>query len=309
MDSACDTGSFIIAVRGGRAYQCDRTTGTVNFQTGSPTLPDFQQVSTGMGLGLSPSSIVFSSAVGRCFATCWNSIGFDTTTGLAVRKIYRIIPSSLLVDLVIDVTTNFGVAMAPNLQSGIGVLKIDGNTIYGMGNTGGTAIATVFKFDSTAPGITDQRNFGGEYASFAESGDVVYFNAIAAQDVESWNFGTATHTNGPLDTRNRLAIEFAAGQLYCTELFEFIDIYDTAGNFISQIDTGRTGFNGVSIRLNPNNGLLYIAGGQDNTVYTMTTGGTLSTVKSGFDLPWDFVFAGAKTFAVQQGTVGLREVI
>ncbi len=283
-------------------------------QTGTNTLPDFQQ------FALSPSSVVYDQGTNRCFAVCWNTASFDTSVSLGIRQITRIIPSSLAVDLTLDVTTMFGTGfqLYVFMQTGPGVLKTDGaGQIYGMGSLDFQGTATLWRFQANNPlGSNEFHKFGSEYLSFALAtiaGDQrLYYNAIAAQDVEWWNFTSSANSNGPLDAaHNRLAIEYAPtqGNFYMTEEFQFIDVYDNGGNFLLQINTGRTAFNGVNIQRNPHTDLLYVAGGADGSVIVLNPAGNTFTVKLGFDLPYNFVFTPTKTFAVQAGSVGLKEVV
>lgn len=319
MDHACycSTNNVIVGVRGGRAFQCDVGTGAINLSTGSQALPDFQQ------FGLSPSTVCYDSGTNSCFAACWNTPSFNTSTGFSIRQITKINPLTLQIQQVIDAGSLFGLSMQILMQMGLGFLKSSGGQIYGMG-ADSNVLATVFRFQANNPaGSHEFHHFGGEYMSFAlpvvGGNQRIYWNAVGGQDVEWWDFGTSSHGNGGVDTRNRLSIETALGALYIPEEFQFIDIYDTTGTFSSQMDTQRTNFNGVGIALNPFNGLLYVAGGADNTVAvinpatnTFTHNDPGSRVQAGFDLPFRFVFCdpakGGKNFAVQQGATALRIV-
>jgi hypothetical protein len=306
MDAACYADApdnLIIAVRGSRVYKCDPTTGAVIISN------DYQS----QQLGLSPASICFDTVTRRCFAVAWNCAQFDTFNAEGQRNITRILPSSALPDLVISEFATFGKIMNPQLDAGIGVVKAQAGVIYGMGATQGFAgsnAPTVYRL-----GPNDTHTFGGEYPSFAlavvAGNQRIYFNSVADQAVEWWDYGTATNGSGPVDTRERLAIEYAPtqGRLYITEALRFIDVYDTTGTFVLQLDTGRSNFNGVNILRNPYTDILYIAGGVDNFVAALNPAGNILTMKGGFDLPYNFVFTPTKTFCVQQGAVGLKEVV
>lgn len=67
------------------------------------------------------------------------------------------------------------------------------------------------------------------------------------------------------------------------------------------------------VRYNPVDGKVYIPDPVGNRVVVWTPaaalgGDSLSSVKTGFDTPFDVVFTAAKKFAVQQGAVGLKEI-
>lgn len=307
MDDACyaSADGFIIGVSGSRVYKCSATDGSII------TSADYQQ------FGLSPASICYDVGTGRCFAVCWNTPSFDTSNSVGVRQITRIIPSTVANDLVFDLATTFGLGfiVATFMQNGMGYLKSLGGNIYGMGSLTTANQTNVFKFQASNPAINEHHGVGPEYASFALAviggNQRMYWNQVSDQAVEWWDFVAAANGSGPVDTRNRLAIEYAPtqGNFYCTEEFQFIDIYDDTGTFVLQLNTARSNFNGVSIMRNPFTDLLYIAGGVDNSVVVLNPAGNTFTVKLGFDLPFRFVFTPTKTFAVQRGTVGLKEVV
>jgi len=307
MDDACycQTDNVIVGVRGGRAFQFNATTGAILATV------DFQQ------FGLSPSSVVWDSGTNRCFAVCWNTPSFDTINAVGIRQITRIVPSTLTVDVVLDLATTFGLGFGIGvlMQAGIGTLRSLGGNIYGMGALSFAAQTNIFKFQASNPAVNEHHGVGPEYASFALAviggNQRMYWNGVADQDVEWWDFVTVSSGAGGVDTRNRLSIEYAAsvGRFYCPEEFQFIDVYDNTGTFILQLNTGRTNFNGVDIRLNSNDGLLYICGGADNTVIVLNPATNVFTIKTGFDLPFRTVFTPTKKFAVQQGAVSLKEIV
>lgn len=309
MDDACyaTPANVIVAVRGSRVYQCSPVDGSI------VTSVDFQQ------LALSPSSICYDTGTARCFAVCFQTGSFDTFNALATRQLTRINPSPLAVDLTLDIST---ILASPNIfnpfmETGVGVVKASGGQIYGMGLRGFINTA-IYRFQANAPAVPANNEFqatGGEYLSFALAvvggNQRMYFNEVGGQAVGWWDFVTASGSAGPVDTRNRLSIEYAPtqGRFYCPEEFQFIDIYDTGGNFILQLDTLRSNFNGVGIARNPYTDMLYLAGGVDNTVIVLNPATNAWSVKLGFDLPFRFVFTPTKSFAVQQGAVGLKEVV
>lgn len=100
----------------------------------------------------------------------------------------------------------------------------------------------------------------------------------------------------------------------------FTSVDDGFGNLALQstINTGRAAFNGLSVRQNPFNHLVYVAGGGDNSVCVINpTGAPIMgiaptngfVIKTGFDFPVDITFTPTKAWAVQQGAQGLKEVV
>ncbi len=306
MDAAAyaSTDNLIIGVRGSRVYKCSAVDGSI------VTSMDYQQQ------GWGPASICYDVGIGRCFASCFNTPSFDTVNALAVRQITRIIPSSVTPDLTLDVATLFGSPnlLNPFMETGPGILKSSGGQIYGMGYRGFLNTA-LFRFQANNTANNEFQAQGGEYTSFALAviggNQRMYFNEVGLQSIGWWDFNTSTHTSGPVDTRNRLSIEYAPtqGRFYCPEEFQFIDIYDNTGTFLSQLNTARSNFNGVNIQRNTFTDLLYIAGGVDNSVVVLNPATNAFTVKLGFDNPVNFVFTPTKSFAVQAGAIGLKEVV
>lgn len=309
-DAAHDsTDDLIIGVRGGRVYKCSPTTGAVLAQS------DYQQ------LGLGGACIVWDSGINRCFASAWNTGNWDFTSFGSIRNFYRIIPASLAVDLVSPFGSTFGVdafAITDIPACGLSVMKNVSGTIYALGWSAKDQQAYVFQFLANAVGTNAKRITGGygypsiAYAKVGGTNDTAFWASAGNGQVVSWDFTASSGNTSPVvGARGYVAIEYAPApvdRLYVTREFQFIDIYDTGLNYISTVDTGRTTFQAVNILRNPNDGLLYICGGSDNTVIVLNPVGNSFTVKTGFDLPWKTVFTPTKKFAVQQGSVGLKEI-
>lgn len=106
-----------------------------------------------------------------------------------------------------------------------------------------------------------------------------------------------------------VAVDSITGFVYVTDVLRYVYKFDTNGNFVSTIDTGRAAFNGLRIQYNATDGKLYAAGAGDNTVAVIDPASADAvTIKTGFDFPIDFVFTPTKSFAVQQGPQGLKEI-
>lgn len=314
MDSACydSTDQFILSVRGGRVFKCDATTGAVLSQL------DYS------GLAPSGGQIVYDAGIGKCYASAWNIGHYDQAAFSSVRNLYRIVPGNLpsvppTVDLVTPVANIFGAfAGSTALESGIAYMKNVSGEVYGVGWRQVAGVRwSGFRFAANNLASFNFVNLGaGEFAypSFAYgkvggTNDVIFWTAPDQATVNSWDFTASASNASVVDaTKGFLSLEFANNKLFVGEELQFIDIYNASLVYQSTVNTARVAFNPVNMRLNSNDNLLYIAGGADNTVIVLNPADNSFTVKTGFDLPWDFVFTPTKKFCVQQGTIGLKEI-
>lgn len=258
----------------------------------------------------------WDSATNKCFAAAWNIGHYNVANFSGTRNIYRIIPNPLAVDVVQGFEALFSVPIGyANLSAGVGALKAINGSIWGLGWNGALhPTAAVFKFSPTFTGPVFHQMADASYPSFAYAkiggtNDNIFIASPDADDIEWWDFTANSFNQNAFDTtKGYMAIEYAPVQqmLYVTRELQFIDIYNTSGVFQSTVNTGRSGFNGVNIQLNPNDGLLYVAGGADNTVIVIDPSTNAVTIKTGYDLPWNFVFTPSAKFAVQQGATGLK---
>lgn len=309
MDSACydSTNNLIIAVRGGRVYSCSPVTGAITAQS------DYSP------LALSGASVVWDSGTNRCFAVAWN-IGHNTGLNFEypARNIYRIVPTTLVVDQTTPITSTFGLNLGYAIEYGLSHLVSSGGWIYGVGWSFpfGTFSSLVLRFSAANPAVNSVvTGIGPSYPYFAYvlsggTNDRIYWNTQGTY-VSYRDFTLSAGANGPGDSlRNRMAVDYApsVNLLFFTDEYQYVYAYSLTGTFSATIDTGRATFNGVNIRYNPNDGLLYIAGGTDNTVVVLNPTTSTFVVKAGFDLPWDFVFTPTRSFCVQQGAVGLKQI-
>lgn len=318
MDSACydSTDNIIIGVRGGRLFKCSATDGSVILQTGSALLPDYTQLSLGA------ACVCWDSGTNRCFATSWNQSRVDFVNFRKTQSIYRIVPSTLVIEASQDVDTlfngtAFGIPGALTwIEAGIVNIRADGGNLYALAYFGNTKPDLYFlRVSATAWGSPAAYNIGGSTSSFSfakgtRSGDDIVLAALPS--IGNWlgyNWTTAAGL-GNAGSYDVNCVEYDPGmdRVYAPEEFQFINVFTAAGVYSSTVNTGRSTFNGVNIRRNSNDGLLYIAGGNDNTVCVLNPVTNAFTIKTGFDLPWDFVFTPTKKFAVQQGSTPLKEV-
>lgn len=321
MDDACydSVDNVIVAVRGGRAYKCNPTTGAILLQTGTIALPDFSQLANG------PATCCWDPVTAKVFCAAWNVGHYNKATETSVRSFWKIEPVSLAISNTYDFNTVFsgGTGIPSNqsaLENGIAVMRAYNTKIYGVG-WGVSAFNpafSIFRFNPGSPTTSEFVQSGyQEYPSFCYgvvggTNDVVFYNMQDANRIGWYDFTAASFGSNAIDgTKEKLAIEYAVTQnrLFCTDEFQLIYVYDNAGTYITTIDTGDSSFNGVNIAQNPYTEKIYVAGGASNSVAVINPATNALTMKTGFDLPWRFVFTPTKTFCVQQGAIGLKEVV
>lgn len=317
MDSACycTTDNVIVGVRGGRVFKIDASAGTISSQA------DFAQP------GFGQATCCYDSGTNRVFAAVWDTPVFTNdspSNTSSPRKVYRIVPSTLVTDLVIDINTTLGITNGALAYTQLGVsdLRSHGGYIYGriFKNSGGVVNPTMggFRFLATTPATNDKfydTTAGFPRCAYGSVGghDVLFVTDQQEQGFNWYDFNTATFTNGPMEpdaTKIMMAIEYAPSQnhVLVTDQAQFIYVYSSVGAFIATINTGRSAFNGVGLRYNSVDGLVYAAGMGDNSVIVVNPATNGFAVKTGFDLPCDFVFTPSKKWAVQQGSTPLKEI-
>lgn len=334
MDAACynSTDGFIYGVRGGRVFQCNASTGAVTA---------FTDYSTTI---LSGASICYAAVNNTLWAGGWNNQGFNHANGNAIPAAFFFKPCSLYkltpgapptVAQVVDLDTAFAADAPWNSAqqplAGVSELKYIGTSVY----------ATIAQFQlhsGLVPVKFDPTNLASFILGFAsavgvgpfawQTGDFIWAPDVTfprltqvdmstgafANELDTWSGGSpaTVHDFFPV------AVEFSneTGALFVTSQDvgspgdgSWIYRCSTAPAEVLRFNTGRTNFNGVHIKRNPNTGLLYAAGLGDNTVIEINPVGNTFTVKTGFDLPWDFVFTPTKKWCVQQGSTGLKEIV
>lgn len=79
---------------------------------------------------------------------------------------------------------------------------------------------------------------------------------------------------------------------------------------VSTIATGDANATPYRIAYNSNDGLIYVPGYKSNNVVIIDPAtDTVVETQSGFDSPFDVVFTPTKKWAVQQGAIGLKEIV
>lgn len=310
MDAAVHaiTPNYIIGVRGTRVFRCDPSTGQIIEHL------DCGQVGLGFG------TIVYCNATNKCYVACMVTPHYDVAAFGADRNLYRINPNPLSIDAILPFKTTFGLTLGDAaLESGIMTMRTFGTSVFAMAFKSTVNPSLQFiQFDQTNPAAAPVVNSIGffNYPSFGigvVGGETFTFWARQDADtIASFGWGGTGFNQTAFDvSKGYYAVEYANNKVFATREFQFIDVYDNAStpNYLTTINTGRTDFNGLNIRLNLNDNHLYIAGGADNTVIVVNPADNSFVVKTGFDLPTDFCFTPSKVWAVQQGSAPLKEVV
>lgn len=309
--------NLIIGIRGSRLFQCNATTGAV------VTTADIGTV------GWGKSCLAYDSGSNKVFCSTWNTpeyvikhIGFFDVP-VSERNFYRINPSTLAVELATDFQSNFGVSESDSTLQEVGICAMDssGGNIFcrwwaaphAGGSTGGSLMfsaANVATFHNGNEGT--QGGFPHVvYGAVAGNDNAFFVDNQGLQIIRYDYTANSEHVFSFTPPQNPLVAGFAPVQQHVlvTDVAQKIYVFDLAGALLATIDTLRSGFNGVAARYNSVDGQVYVAGGNDNTVCVINPATNTFVIKTGFDVPVDFVFTASKKFAVQAGSTPLKEIV
>lgn len=317
-DAVYDSGrNLIYGVRGPFVYTIDPT-------TGAKIIREVFNPYSACGL----SQIDYDSTNDLLIAITWNDEQYvlDAITGALCDKYFFYLDP---INLHAVATTRFDLALVTTrnqyAKKAYGPHRIicDGGFGYGTGwlvNATATRPAP-YKFLITPVGTAGKGGlveFGG-YADCARDKtggrDYLWVTFQASNALYSYNCAAYAMTLDATTVDHTkmfyaVAVDATTGNVYVTDVLRYVYKFDGTGALISTIDTGRPLFNGLRIQFNPNDGKLYAAGAADNTIAIIDpTSADSVSMKSGFDFPIDLVFTPTKSFAVQQGAVGLKEIV
>lgn len=316
---------FIAAVFGGTIYHFNAVTGVkVSQSRFAPT-------------GMSPACLTYEPNLDRILAAVWNDPGIGIAADGSVldfRYIYYINPATLAVTSTRNIWADFygygaSTPPCPNpVEQTYGIRTLE----YKSGKVYATAIlpylntrAEALQFNAANPPV------GFIRSAFTSSGTVWSTGSadtlggtreiMWVGDQESgfiWGFdilgGGADDVHTVFEPPfNPYGVAFdPAGVLWVGYLNGRIKKFNISALGVTPplmltVDLLRPNFTAFFVRYNPYNGKVYAAGYADNTVAEITPPAT-GLVKTGFDLPLDLVFTPTKIFAVQHGSVGLKEV-
>lgn len=343
MDAACynTTDGAIYAVRGGRVFKIDAATGNI------VTSKDYNpRLLSGASIAYASANNTLWAG-GWNDQTSNQTVGnaIPSSSYFCPRSLHKIDPTSLNVIQNFDLDSFFPSALIPNLwdskqyiQAGIRDMRSVGNRIFASIDAADGGFVNVSNFQlmvdptnvatytlnnqgATAgqPAVISQNEVWVPDTSFPGIQQVDTSGSFtpAGSFLSTWNGGPAPST---ANTWFPIAVEWSpeAGALFTTSQDvgspgdgSWIYRCSTAPAEVLRFNIGRTAFNGIRLRrcpIGPNVGKLYAAGFGDNTVCVITPTNAF-TIKTGFDLPIDFVFTPSKVWAVQQGSIPLKEVV
>jgi hypothetical protein len=308
----------IIGIRGNRLFQCNASTGAIITQADIGTFGR-------------NGCLAYDSGSNKIFCSTWNTPHYDIQlvglfqTSVANRNLYRINPSTLAVELTLDITTTFnlvnGLGHANDMtaqEAGICAMDSSGGNIYcrwwgnwiNGGVSGGSlrfSAANVATFTNGAEGVVGGYP-GIVYASIGGHDNALFCDQQGTQEIVLNDYTAVTENTFHTANKNILAVGFAPVQqhVFITDVAQLIYVYSTAGASLTTINTGRANFNGLSVRFDATDGNIYVCGGNDNTIVQINPATNAFVVIPGFDCPVDYVRAGATRFAVQAGSTPLK---
>jgi hypothetical protein len=300
----------IFAVRGGYIYKLNSSTGAsiLSARFASPAWGD--------------SHLCLEPITDRIYATVWfNYSGMAKFPIWQQKFIYRIIPDTLGVETFYQFDNTFW-GGSQEFREGPRHLFAAQGKVYGMFHRGSGFDSYVYEFD---PGTGLFNNAGSENTSGQCRSDLVYdsvldaFWAVNAFGVQRWDRGAMTQTvqvnlpvnNLPTGVAYRSDFVYCTMQEFGTVLPQEIKkkkIDDTGAT--TTIDMGDPDMIPFNIKYNPVTDRFYVPTMLDDTVVVIDPNtDTVESVKTGFDSPYDIVFTPTKSWAVQHGPEGLKEIV
>ena len=248
-------------------------------------------------------------------------------------EVVRFNTSSMETDLVISDISNYaGFNYNPNTNPGFrDMISVDNYLVF-------TTYADIVSVDPTdVAGTWDGFSNFQQYTSFSDishnaSLDLICQTRANNQELYWYDSsdiaGGSTNASAYSDPHPTDSSSFCACGTTMSSANSCGYSVEGRGNFIkhdlSQFGTGLiptrrlsildTDATPVRIKCSPLNGKIYVPCGRTDTVYVFdpvayASDETPGTPLTGFDDPIDVVFTGSKAFAVQNGRVGLKEIV
>jgi len=301
---------YIYGVRGPYVYKLNATTGALVSSS------RFCNVSFG------GSEIRYDSVTGNLFVGVWNEPRDDDNSYAAYpgyRTIYQINATTLLAgDLVLWSTIGLAHPMTGTWE-GPGAFIANNGKIYGLINAGNSYQIDVASMTGSAAGggystsFWTDMVFDGTYLWNADHSTWGIYGYLPANWVAGF---PVTHTVYADFSASKMPFSSCSvgSNLYACCRNPSVVKSDFADTTHSTIATGVALAKPFRIRYcstvgNPFNGLILLPGyDSDSVIVINPTTDTVTNVKTGFDLPFDVVFTATKVWAVQHGSVGLKEI-
>lgn len=302
----------IFAVRGGYVYRLNATTG-VKEAAARFICPDFDD-----------SYIAYDSVSDRLYAGNWMTFSKNDFPAHRVKNLVQIDPDTLVATpysptLLYDALPVSGDTFSEGPRNLLAI----GGRIYGTyfdGETGGFTHTWSLDPGSVTVIAGDSADLTGcPLSSFAFDGDLALLwvpgnGKIYAFDVPALTADGSVNVNGTNSAAKGCC--YRSGYLYCTLYnlggrfsYQVEKINTTNGAIHSTINLTRPAANPVNIRYNPYNDRIYVPTWNDNAVVVINPNDDSVTVFTGFDSPYDVVFTPTKSWAVQHGVAGLKEIV
>jgi hypothetical protein len=314
-------GSFIWAVRGGYIYKF----------TSSGTLVTSKRYTNGPSFG--EASIAYDAVGDMLYAAFWNE-GMNIGTGYPTndaKGIWSINPSTLAssftdINPIITAGLLFGPLAANQTFSGPHQIICVAGKLLGTASWMSISSPRLITFRLNIPALTlDARNQQGSSRDswydvcwdtnlstmwFTGSEfDGLISDDFVGGDPSTVSLGTA---EGPVGICQTSASPF---WLYATTRSKTLVKFQSLDSGSFSLFDMSSGYPAIATckpyrcRFNTADGLIYMPDPVTNSVIIWNPAtDAVSEIKTGFDTPFDVVFTATKKFAVQQGSIGLKEI-
>lgn len=317
----------IYGVRGGYVFEFNATSGALvqSYRFVAPAFSD--------------ASIAYDSVNDRLFVSIWQDKAFanggDTNFDIIpIKKLYRLDPDTLFIDGSAEINGEVGFpGYIGNDEQHIGPHRIlyDGGLIYcaSAGNSASrlctvdvNTLAIVTNGESLSWPLGQWLDFciqpaGSEPLQVWINTPDRYVNPCAAPPLtyfsSSYFYYKADDYAPPYNIIYGVCWCPTNGKIYGTcrkpTVVSFAPSIVGSPFALTNIATGDTNATPYRIAFNPYDNLIYVPGFKSNNVVVINPATDACTIKTGFDSPFDVVFTPTKKWAVQQGTVPLKEIV
>ena len=281
----------IVGVRGGYLLGFDPVTGATNGDSSRYTVPAFGDASIG-----------YDSGGDKIYILHW----FEPDGGVATKGIYRIDPSTLEVEILIDL---LALGFFPDTDSWLGRMIVRGGLLYGVVN-----ISTNGIFRYSIAGATADFTYAiaGNWQECEVNGVELWvtdsqFGSAFIYDAATMNFITTIFSPG-VETWG-LCVNPGNGRGYFTTRSPAIKRVESDHTVLSDLTLPNVNATPFCIRYNAADNKIYCPDETTNTVYVIDGTTEAIIAKTGFDSPFDFVpGTPPHVFATQHGMVPLKEI-
>jgi DNA-binding beta-propeller fold protein YncE len=309
------TRDVIFAVRGGYVYSLNATTGA---RIASARFFDN---------GFYDSYIAYSFSDDKLYVTAWDTDSGNEPSATRRQKwIYRINPDTLAIENSFNFQDMaFGIVDEEYFESGPRELIATNGKLFGLlfdkSQSGNGCHIYVWDVgtDTLEASSVNNRDLGfSNGLTFDSDNNLIWVGTqtgassfdLAGNNTDQIAITQDTGTPQPKGVCYRSGhIYFAVYEGTLVQKYKIVKvrISDDANTVIDLIDTAA---NPKKIRYNSVNDRIYVPGRASDTVFIIDPNtDTIESVKGGFDTPIDVVFTPTKAWAVQHGSIGLKEIV